>query len=139
MKKGFTLVELLVVISIIGTLVAILLPNFMGARERAKDSQKIQDAYAIKNALRMYYNDNNQSYPGGAASGLTSLLSSYMPSISGINLGSNTVYTYNKTDSGDGFRITIQLESSQGTEDTESQKKCGIILPEEGKYAVCAS
>jgi len=57
-KRHLPLVELLVVISIIGTLVAILLPNFMGARERARDAQKIQDAYAIKNALRMYYNDN---------------------------------------------------------------------------------
>jgi type II secretion system protein G len=139
MKKGFTLIELLVVISIIGTLVAILLPNFMGARERAKDVQKIQDAYAMKNALRMYYNDNNQSYPTAVVSGLTTLLTPYMPSIQGINLSTGTVYTYTQTDSGDGFRILIQLESSQGTEDTESQKKCGINSPTDGIYAVCAN
>jgi len=133
MKKAFTLVELLVVISIIGTLVAILLPNFMGARERARDSQKIQDAYAIKNALRMYYNDN-QAYPI-TGSDLVALLGSYMPGISGIDLAD---YTYTQTDNGDGFLITIQLESGQGTEDTDSQTKCGVGATDT-IYAVCAN
>lgn len=50
--------ELLIAIGIMGTLMAILLPNFMGARERARDAQKLQDMGAIKNALRLYYNDN---------------------------------------------------------------------------------
>src|SRR5574344_1558022 len=104
MKKAFTLVELLVVISIIGTLVAILLPNFMGARERARDAQKIQDAYAIKNALRMYYNDN-QAYPTPNA-GTVNLPTSYM-------MPSGLEHTYEQTNSGDGFVIRILLESGQ--------------------------
>ena len=87
----------------------------------------------------MYYNDNNQTYPAGGASDLTSLLKPYMPSIEGIDLDTGTVYTYTQDPGGDGFKITIQLESSQGTEDTESQTKCGIVSPEDGKYAVCAN
>ncbi|MBP6891738.1 type II secretion system protein, partial [Candidatus Shapirobacteria bacterium] len=39
LKRAFTLVELLVVIAIIGILTAIIVPNFMGARERADDSK----------------------------------------------------------------------------------------------------
>lgn len=132
MKKGFTLVELLVVISIIGTLVAILLPNFMGARERAKDAQKIQDAYAIKNALRMYYNDN-QAYPTGTG-GTLAIPTGYMAP---VGLG----YTYVQKNSGDGFLITIPLDSGQGTEDTDSQRKCGIGIGATADkiYAVCAN
>lgn len=132
-KFAFTLVELLVVISIIATLVAILLPNFMGTRERARDSQKIQDGYAIKNALRMYYNDE-QTYPVDLAASLNS----YMPSISGIDLDN---YQYSLTNDGDGFLILIQLESGQGDEDINSQSKCGIDAASqtEGVYAVCAS
>jgi len=60
--SGFTLIELLVVIFIIGILAAMLFPNFMSARERARDATRKHDLTAIKNALRMYYNDN-QGYP----------------------------------------------------------------------------
>lgn len=131
MKKGFTLVELLVVISVIATLVAILLPNFMGARDRAKDAQKIQDAYAIKNALRMYYNDN-QIYPTPNAESKVVLPTGYMTP---IGLG----YTYVQTNNGDGFQIKIPLESGQGTDDTDSQTKCGISPTVDKLYAVCAN
>lgn len=131
MKKAFTLVELLVVISIIGTLVAILLPNFMGARERAKDAQKIQDAYAIKNALRMYYNDN-QAYPTPVGTGNTIAIPTSYMAPSGLE------YTYSQTTTDD-FIIRVPLESGQGDEDENSQKKCGIAVPTPGIYAVCAN
>lgn len=129
MKKGFTLVELLVVISIIGTLVAILLPNLMGARERARDAQKIQDANAIKNALRMYYNDN-QAYPTPKGVGQTVTLTNYMAP-SGLG------YTYSQTTTDD-FIIRVPLENGQGDDDLESQRKCGVGATDK-IYAVCAN
>ena len=39
-QSAFTLIELLVVISIIGALATIFIANFMGIRERARDSQR---------------------------------------------------------------------------------------------------
>ena len=128
-KSGFTLVELLVVMSIIATLVAILLPNFMGARDRAKDAQKIQDAYAIKNALRMYYNDN-QAYPTPNGTNPVDLTGYMAPS--------GLVYTYSQTNT-DNFIIRVPLESGQGNDDLDSQTKCGILIPTPGVYAVCAN
>ena len=126
-KKGFSLIELMVVISIIATLTAILLPNFMGARERASDTQRIQDAESMKNALRSYYNDN-QAYPTGVgATGLGSTLgpsfSQYMPGISDISYS----YTYFMQNGGEGFNICIPLDSGQGDADTTSQLKCGAM------------
>lgn len=119
--KGFSLVELLVVISIIAIISAFTLPNFMGARERARDSARIADMDALKGALRLYYNDN-QSYPAGVGGTLGIGMSGYMPSI--MNLG----YTYNyyQASNGDKFCISLGLESGQGDEDVLSQKKCGV-------------
>ena len=61
---GFTLLELLVVIGIIAIILALAVPNFMGARQRARDSRDKSEMNELKNALRMYYNDN-QAYPTG--------------------------------------------------------------------------
>ena len=69
MKQGFTLIELLVVIGIIAMLVAIAVPNYLSARQRAADSKTKSEMGEFKNALRLYYNDY-QSYPADAGSGL---------------------------------------------------------------------
>lgn len=54
MKKAFSLIELLVVIAIISSLAALLLPNFQGARERARDTQRKNDLKQIQKALELY-------------------------------------------------------------------------------------
>ena len=122
-RNGFSLVELLVVISIIATLTAILLPNFMGAREKATDSQRIQDLNSMRSALRMYYNDN-QAYPTPATLGGGSTLglgfSGYFPSVAGLGY----TYGYYQTKTGDGFVLKVGLEA-RGPNATESQMKCG--------------
>lgn len=61
-QQGFSLVELLVVISIIGTLAGLLITNLVGVRGRAADSKVKNDLNQLKTALRLYYNDYQQ-YP----------------------------------------------------------------------------
>jgi len=133
-KKGFSLVELLVVISIIATLSAILLPNLMGARERAKDASRISDMNSLKNALRLYYNDV-QAYPTGTGVTLGSGMSTYMPSISGLGF----TYDYYQTNGGEGFRLELNLEAGQGDDDINSQSRCGVASPVDKLYVVCAN
>jgi general secretion pathway protein G len=63
-RDGFTLIELLVVIAIIGMLSALFLPNFMGARERARDSSRKSDLKQIQKAFELYKQDQSPpSFP----------------------------------------------------------------------------
>ncbi len=133
--KGFTLIELLVAISIIGVLTAIVLPNLMGARERARDAKKIEELNTMKNALRLYYNDN-QVYPTGTGVTLNVTgMSAYMPGLAGIGY----TYSYTQSTGGEGFTLSVGLESGMGDEDIESQARCGIGATQNKVYAVCAN
>lgn len=59
---GFTLIEILVVVVIIGILAALVVPNFMGRPDQAKVTAARNDINSLANALSMYRLDN-QSYP----------------------------------------------------------------------------
>lgn len=61
-NKGFSLIEILVVIGIMGTLVTILLPNFIGARQRGQDSRRKLDIGNFAAALENYRSVNG-TYP----------------------------------------------------------------------------
>lgn len=60
--KGFTLVELLITVSIISILSAIALPNFLAAQTRAKVSRATSDLRILKQASEQFHIDN-QNYP----------------------------------------------------------------------------
>ncbi|HYE78851.1 MAG TPA: type II secretion system protein, partial [bacterium] len=61
-RPGFTLIELLVVITIIGILAAIALPNYIKAKNKAKEVQVISGVHAIQTAVERYAVDHG-SYP----------------------------------------------------------------------------
>lgn len=61
-KKGFTLVELLITVSIISILAAIAVPNFLEAQTRSKVSRVRSDLRTIATGLEAYASDN-RAYP----------------------------------------------------------------------------
>jgi general secretion pathway protein G len=72
-QSGFTLIELMVVILIIGLLATIVVQNLKGATDKAKRIKAQADISALKTALDRYYLDNG-SYPS-SDQGLTALVS----------------------------------------------------------------
>ena len=65
--KGFTIVELLIVIVIIGILAAIVIVAYNGVSARANDTKRITDMKNVKTAIESYYAENgslpNTNYP----------------------------------------------------------------------------
>lgn len=72
-KKGFSILELLIVIAIIGLLVSIAAFGLAGARESARDGRRRSDLESIKSAIELYRADCGR-YPaslnfGGSLAG----------------------------------------------------------------------
>ena len=61
-QRGFTLIELMVVIAIIGMLSSIVLASMNSARKKARDAKRLSDMHQLQNALELYYSDNS-AYP----------------------------------------------------------------------------
>lgn len=90
--RGFTLIELMVVIAIIGLLSVIVLAALTEARESARDAKRLQDIDAVANALELYATSNSGRYPTAVSSptacggafclvNIQSALAEYLPGI----------------------------------------------------------
>ncbi len=62
MKKGFSLIELMVVVVIIGILAAIAIPNFIRLRDRAKDAEVKSNAHTTQLAAEEYSTNYDGNY-----------------------------------------------------------------------------
>jgi len=165
-RQGFTLIELLVVIGIIGMIVAIAVPNFLSARQRASDSKKKSEMAQLKSALRLYFNDYN-TYPASFNGGVGKLnyiqgcgvggtgqcpCSASIDFASGAacdgvymkkfpsDLGTGTYYYLSA--GGDDFCLRAVLDNKSDPDIAISQSRCatacGANCSGSGRYCACA-
>ena len=62
-QKGFTLIELMIVVAIIGILAAVAIPKFAEMMERSRDGATKGNIGALKSAISIYYGDHEGTYP----------------------------------------------------------------------------
>jgi prepilin-type N-terminal cleavage/methylation domain-containing protein len=111
-RKGFTLIEILIVVAIIGILASVVLVGLGPVQRRGRDARRISDLRQIQTALELYYNING-SYPAPAGGNIvprSALVPAVVPNLPKDPGGSEYMYG---TDSGNAsYVVGAKLEES---------------------------
>jgi prepilin-type N-terminal cleavage/methylation domain-containing protein len=109
-KKGFTLFELLVSISIIGILTALASVAYSGAQKKARDARRLEDVKLIQTAAEQYYSQSpTYIYPASAGtwvSGSGSTVLSAFPR----DPKTKVIYTYTPGAANSSYVVYAQME-----------------------------
>lgn len=70
-QRGFTIIELVVVMAVIGVLMSLGIPEFLHAFKRARSVEAIQTVTSIERSLKEYFNRNGEYPPTSGASNPT--------------------------------------------------------------------
>jgi len=131
-QSGFTLIELMIVVAIIGILAAVALPAYQDYTVRSKVSEVILAASACRTSVTEYIQagSGRPSAANGYGCESTSPTSQYVASISTTTAGVITVTAQNITQLGTGVNITLTPQTSAsatiGATDTTIYKwACG--------------
>ncbi|OGC61259.1 hypothetical protein A2890_02230 [candidate division WWE3 bacterium RIFCSPLOWO2_01_FULL_53_14] len=134
-KLGFTLLELLVVITIIGLLASVGLASFTRAQARARDAKRQSDITSVRTALEIFYAENNV-YPdtGGGWQNIETILDTLIPTFIKVLPadpgGEGLPYRYRSV-TNQGYCLGGKLETATATSTT-----CTVSLETNYNYGL---
>ncbi len=116
-QKGFTLIEMLVVVAIIGILSSVILVGLTGTRKQGRDTRRIADLRQVQTGLELYFNKNGAFPDPGNWTSLSTALT-------GAGLGINTIpkdplstqtYYYGVSAARDEYVLGARLEDANNS------------------------
>lgn len=113
-ESGFTLVELLVVMLILGLLAAIAIPSFFNQRDKARDADAKSGVRTAETAMETHATDNDGVYGGITAAGLIVI----EPTLADSDLQDPTAATVNALpgdDADNSYTVTVNSENTPNT------------------------
>lgn len=111
-KKGFTLVELMLVVSIILILMGFLIPKFSSYQEKAKITKAVTTAKQIETAAMASYGDNDGKFDStDVKSNIELLTSAENVTIGTLSSGNQKIDISYKSDSKD-CKVTVDADNS---------------------------
>lgn len=117
-SKGFTLIELMIVVAIIGILAAIAIPKFGAMQVRARESATMGNLGAIRSAISIHYGDK-EYYPGNnpasADTPITDLSPTYLPAVQNAPSLGRIAIPLNQGLSGSGGTCDVTTKMGAGT------------------------
>jgi prepilin-type N-terminal cleavage/methylation domain-containing protein len=103
--RGFTLIELMVVLAVIGLLSAIIIVILTSARTDSRDAKRVADLKEVTTALQLYY-DTHNTYP----TVLSDLVPTYIVIEPKDPVGQQSYY-YDVLGGGSGYHLGANLEN----------------------------
>lgn len=107
-NEGFTLIELMIVVAIIGILAAIAIPNFLNYQCKAKQAEAKQNLGALAKLEEAYFAEYNKYVAAADDAALKTKL--------GFEVKGNSRYTYTVSSSGTAFTAKATSSKINGTE-----------------------
>ncbi|MFZ1702121.1 MAG: prepilin-type N-terminal cleavage/methylation domain-containing protein [Pyrinomonadaceae bacterium] len=115
--RGFSLIELLIVVVVIGIVAAIAVPNLMSARRAANEGSTVGALRTIHSAEAMYYaTKGNYNYGTAAQLYNAHMIDQTVAAAHNVNVGGNPATNTAKA----GYRFRIQVTSNDPTTGSQS-------------------